>query len=64
MNGPDDPSDSSSPGAVSVEGPADAVTVVFVHGAGISKHMWRPQIETLSEDFGVVTFVSMIKEAC
>ncbi|QCC49540.1 alpha/beta fold hydrolase [Halobellus limi] len=56
MSEPDDPSDSSFPGTVSVEGPVDAVTVVFVHGAGISKHMWRPQVEALSEDFRVVTF--------
>jgi pimeloyl-ACP methyl ester carboxylesterase len=56
MSGPDDTSDSIFPGAVSVEGPVDAVTVVFVHGAGISKHMWRPQVEALSEDFRVVTF--------
>lgn len=56
MSGPDGISDSVFPGAVSVEGPVGAVSVVFVHGAGISRHMWRPQVEALSEDYRVVTF--------
>lgn len=56
MSGADDTSDSMLPGVVSVEGPVDAISIVFVHGAGISRHMWRPQVETLSEEFRVVTF--------
>lgn len=38
------------------DGPPIALPVVFVHGAGISKHMWWPQLETLSEEYQVVAF--------
>lgn len=42
--------------AIDADGPSDALTIVLVHGAGISKHMWRPQVESLSEKFRVVAF--------
>lgn len=42
--------------AVSTVGPPDALSLIFVHGAGISKEMWRPQLDSLSEAFQVVTF--------
>lgn len=41
---------------IAVEGVPDAPTIVFVHGAGISRQMWRPQLETLSESFQVASF--------
>lgn len=56
MSFPDDRFGSFSPGTVRVSGPADAFPIVFVHGAGISHHMWRPQLESLSEEFRVVAF--------
>lgn len=34
--------------------PTDAPVIVFVHGAGISRKMWLPQIESLSEGFQTV----------
>jgi pimeloyl-ACP methyl ester carboxylesterase len=40
--------------ALDRRGPADAPVVVFVHGAGISRKMWLPQTESLSEDFRTV----------
>ena len=41
---------------IEARGPIDAPQIVFVHGAGISREMWRPQLESLSENFRVVTF--------
>lgn len=41
---------------VEVGGPAGSTPVVFVHGAGISRQMWRPQLEGLSGEFRVVAF--------
>src|SRR5437763_3106463 len=32
-------------------GPADAPSIVFLHGLGISSVMWQPQIERLSHDY-------------
>jgi pimeloyl-ACP methyl ester carboxylesterase len=37
--------------AVDTRGPADAPAVVFVHGAGISRKMWLPQLDSLSNEF-------------
>lgn len=37
--------------ALDRRGPTDAPVVVLVHGAGISRKMWLPQTESLSEDF-------------
>lgn len=47
---------SVSVGGIEVDGPADVLRIVFVHGAGISRHMWRPQLESLSDEFRVVAF--------
>lgn len=38
-----------------VAGPADAPTIVFVHGAMMARSVWRPQIDALSERFRCIT---------
>ncbi len=35
-------------------GPPGAPMIVFIHGAGISRKLWQPQLEALSDDFRVV----------
>jgi pimeloyl-ACP methyl ester carboxylesterase len=47
---------SISSGYFEIEGPPDELSIVFVHGAGISKEMWRPQLDSLSGAFQVVAF--------
>src|SRR5947209_12212647 len=32
-------------------GPVDALSIVFLHGLGISSVMWQPQIERLSKSY-------------
>jgi len=41
-------------GDLSVEGPPDGRPIIFVHGAGVSRAQWRPQIVGLSDEFRVV----------
>lgn len=41
---------------IKVRGPVDALPIVFVHEAGISKQMWHPQLASLSDDYRVVAF--------
>lgn len=41
---------------VDVSGPADAPTIVFVHGAVFQRSMWAPQREALTDEYQVVTF--------
>jgi pimeloyl-ACP methyl ester carboxylesterase len=38
-----------------VEGPADAPPIVFVHGAMMGRSVWRPQIDALSERFRCIS---------
>jgi len=52
MTGPDD---ESAGHGVDTTGPADAPTIVFVHGAVFQRQMWAPQREALSDEFRVVT---------
>jgi pimeloyl-ACP methyl ester carboxylesterase len=40
--------------AVEGSGPTDAPLVVFVHGAGISRHLWRPQLDALADQYRVL----------
>ncbi|WP_277541841.1 alpha/beta fold hydrolase [Haloarcula laminariae] len=40
---------------VDATGPADATTLVLVHGAVFQRRMWAPQRDTLAEQFRVVT---------
>lgn len=40
--------------SVDICGPVDAPTVVFVHGAGISRKLWIPQIESLSDQYRTI----------
>lgn len=37
-----------------VAGPADAPTIVFVHGTRMSRSYWTPQIEALSDEFRII----------
>lgn len=39
---------------VDCRGPTDAPVVIFVHGAGISRKMWLPQIHSLSDHFWTI----------
>jgi pimeloyl-ACP methyl ester carboxylesterase len=36
-----------------VAGSADALAIVFLHGAAGTRAMWRPQMEALADEFGV-----------
>jgi pimeloyl-ACP methyl ester carboxylesterase len=47
---------SRAPDAVEVGGPTNTPCLVFVHGAGISRQMWRPQLSALAGTFRVVAF--------
>ena len=47
---------SISSGDFEIEDLPDELSIVFVHGAGISKEMWRPQLDSLSGAFQVVAF--------
>lgn len=38
-----------------VEGPADAPPIVFVHGAMMGRSVWRPQIDALSERYRCIS---------
>ncbi|WP_247002378.1 alpha/beta fold hydrolase [Halosolutus gelatinilyticus] len=44
------------PIGVDVAGPADAQSIVFVHGAMFTRTMWLPQQRALSDEFHVVAF--------
>lgn len=35
-------------------GPTGAPMILFIHGAGISRKLWQPQLEALSDDFRTV----------
>jgi pimeloyl-ACP methyl ester carboxylesterase len=37
-----------------VEGPADATPIVFVHGAMMGRSVWRPQVDALRDRFRVI----------
>ncbi len=39
-----------------VAGPTDRMPIVFIHGFPFSHAMWRPQVETFSSDFQIVTY--------
>ncbi|WP_336000228.1 alpha/beta fold hydrolase [Halorientalis halophila] len=43
-----------STSSVDSRGPVDAPAVVFVHGAGISRKLWVPQIESLSDQYRTI----------
>lgn len=43
-----------STSSVDICGPFDAPAVVFVHGAGISRKLWIPQIESLSGQYRTI----------
>lgn len=46
----------STPGGLwTVEGPAGAPPIVFVHGAMMGRSVWRPQIDALSERFRCIS---------
>ncbi|MHB8524713.1 MAG: alpha/beta fold hydrolase [Candidatus Acidiferrales bacterium] len=37
-----------------VAGPLDAPAIIFVHGMRVTRHMWRPQMERLSNTYRVI----------
>jgi pimeloyl-ACP methyl ester carboxylesterase len=39
-----------------VDGPADALAIVFVHASGWTWKMWQPQLDALADEFRVVAF--------
>ncbi|MFB6164240.1 MAG: alpha/beta fold hydrolase [Haloarculaceae archaeon] len=41
-------------GAVAVGGPGEAPPIAFVHGAGLSRQMWLPQLRAIAADFRVI----------
>ncbi len=40
--------------AVDSRGPTDTPVILFIHGAGISRKMWLPQVESLSDTYQTV----------
>ncbi|WP_411966170.1 alpha/beta fold hydrolase [Haloferax sp. YSMS24] len=36
---------------VDIRGPIDAPAIIFVHGAGISRKLWLPQMDSLAETY-------------
>jgi pimeloyl-ACP methyl ester carboxylesterase len=41
-------------GSYDIDGPAEAPTIVFVHGTRLTRSMWRAQFEGLRDDYRVV----------
>lgn len=39
-----------------VDGPSDGLPIVFIHGFPFSKEMWKPQVDTLKNDYRLITY--------